>query len=41
MSYSKDLRERVVKYYKSRHTLKETKKVFEVRINTISQWVKK
>ncbi len=24
MSYSKDLRERAVKYYKSGHTLKET-----------------
>lgn len=41
MSYSKDLKERVVKYYKSGHTLKETKEVFEVGINTISQWVKK
>lgn len=41
MSYSKDLRERAVKYYKSGHTLKETKEVFGVGINTISQWVKK
>jgi len=41
MSYSKDLRERAVKYYMSGYTLKETSEVFEVGINTISQWVKK
>ncbi len=41
MSYSKDLRERAVKYYKSGHTLKETSEVFGAGINTISQWVKK
>ena len=41
MSYSKDLREKAVNYYMSGHTLKETKEVFEVGINTISQWVKK
>ena len=41
MSYSKDLRERAVKYYQSGHTLKETSEVFGVGINTISQWVKK
>ncbi len=41
MSYSKDLRERAVKYYKSGHTLKETSEIFGAGINTISQWVKK
>ncbi len=41
MSYSRDLRERAVKYYMSGYTLKETSEVFEVGINTISQWVKK
>lgn len=41
MSYSKDLRERAVKYRMSGHTLKETSEVFEVGINTISQWEKK
>jgi len=41
MSYSKELRERTVKYYMSGHTLKETSEVFEVGINTISQWVRK
>ena len=41
MSYSKDLRERAVKYYKPGHTLKETSEIFGAGINTISQWVKK
>jgi len=41
MSYSKDLRERAVKYYISGHTLKETGEVSGAGINTISQWVKK
>ena len=41
MSYSKDLRERAVKYYKSGHTLKETSEIFVAGINTISHWVKK
>lgn len=41
MSYSKGLRERAVKYYKSGHTLKETSEIFGAGINTISQWVKK
>ena len=41
MSYSKDLRERAVKYYQSGHTLKETSEIFGAGINTISQWVKK
>ena len=39
MSYSKDLRERAVKYYQSGHTLKETSEIFGAGINTISQWV--
>ena len=41
MSYSKDLRERAVKYYNTGHTLKETSEVFGTSINAISQWVKK
>lgn len=41
MSYSKDLRERAVKYYNAGHTLKETSEVFGTSINAISQWVKK
>lgn len=41
MSYSKDLREKAVKYYVSGHTLKETREVFGAGINTISQWIKK
>ena len=39
MSYSKDLRERAVKYYQPGHTLKETSEIFGAGINTISQWV--
>lgn len=39
MSYSKDLRERAVKYYKPRHTLKETSEIFGAGINTISHAV--
>ena len=41
MSYSKDLRERAVKYYNAGHTMKEASEVFGVSINAISQWVKK
>lgn len=41
MSYSKDLRERVVKYRLSGHTIKETVEVFGVGNYAVSQWVKK
>lgn len=41
MSYSKDLRERVVKYHLSGHTIKETCEVFGVGNYAVSQWVKK
>lgn len=41
MSYSKDLRERVVKYRLEGHALKETSSVFRVGQSTIMKWVKK
>ena len=41
MSYSKDLRERVVKYRLSGHTIKETSEVFGIGMYSVSQWVKK
>ncbi len=40
MSYSKDLRERVVKYRLTGHTIKETCKVFCVGNYAVSKWVK-
>jgi transposase len=40
MSYSKDLRERVVAYNKERHTIKETSEVFKVGTTTIKAWKK-
>ena len=40
MSYSKDLRERVVKYRLSGHTIKETCEVFGVGNYAVSKWVK-
>ena len=41
MSYSKDLRERAVKYRQEGHTLEETGKVFGVGRATVGEWVKK
>lgn len=40
MSYSKDLRERVVKYRLSGHTIKETCEVFGVGNYAVGKWVK-
>jgi transposase len=40
MSYSKDLRERVLAYNAAGHTLKETSKIFKVGTTTIKAWKK-
>ena len=40
MSYSKDLRERVLAYNASGHTIKETSEVFKVGTTTIKAWKK-
>ena len=40
MSYGKEIRERVVKYRLSGHTIKETSKVFRVGNYAVSKWVK-
>lgn len=40
MSYSKDLRERVLAYQAEGHTIKETSEVFKVGTTTISAWKK-
>ena len=40
MSYSKDLRERVVEYKQSGHTYEETHAIFKVAISTIQKWEK-
>ena len=40
MSYSIDLRERVVKYRRAGHTIKETCEVFRVGNYAVSKWVK-
>ena len=40
MSYGKEIREQVVKYLLSRHTIKETCKVFGVGNYAVSKWVK-
>ena len=41
MSYSKDLRERAVRYRLEGHTLEETAKVFGVGKTSVGNWVKK
>lgn len=41
MSYSKDLRERAVRYRLEGHTLEETAKVFGVGKTAVGNWVKK
>ena len=38
MRYSKDLREKVMKYLESGHTIKETMEVYEVGRTTIREW---
>jgi transposase len=40
MSYSKDLRERVLAYKEEGHTIKETSEVFKVGTTTIKAWKK-
>jgi transposase len=40
MSYSKDLRERVLAYNAAGHTIKETSEVFKVGTTTIKAWKK-
>ena len=40
MSYSKDLRERVLAYISEGHTQKETSEVFKVGTTTIKAWKK-
>jgi transposase len=40
MSYSKDLRERVLAYKAAGHTIKETSEVFAVGTTTIKAWKK-
>ena len=40
MSYSKDLRERAVKYRLNGHTLEETSEIFNVGKSAVSRWVK-
>ena len=40
MSYGKEIRERVVKYRFSGHTIKEICKVFGVGNYAVSKWVK-
>ena len=40
MSYSKDLRERAVKYRLNGHTLEETSEIFNVGTSAVSRWVK-
>ncbi len=41
MSYSVDLRKKVIEYKLTRHTIKETNKIFGVGTTTISNWIKK
>ena len=41
MSYSKDLRERAVKYKIAGHTWKETSKIFGVGETALSKWIKR
>ena len=40
MSYSKDLRERVLAYNEEGHTIKKTSEVFKVGTTTIKAWKK-
>jgi transposase len=40
MSYSKDLRERVLAYKAAGHTIKETSEVFKVGTTTVKAWKK-
>lgn len=38
MSYSKDMRERAIRYRKSGHTLEQTRDAFQIAISTIRGW---